>query len=54
MKLSIIVAAAAATIVSAAPAVPAEVLKGATDGTIAPACTVFCYPAGGTTQCYCF
>jgi len=54
MKLSLIICATIAAMVQAAPAVPAEFLKAIEEGTAGPACTPVCYPAGGTTQCYCF
>ncbi|KAK0652100.1 hypothetical protein B0T16DRAFT_405422 [Cercophora newfieldiana] len=55
MKLSIISLAVMSVFVSAAPtAPPKEVLAAIADGTLKPACTTYCYPAGGTTQCYCF
>jgi len=55
MKLSLIICAVTAALASAAPALPPkEVLDAIANGSLSPACTTFCYPAGGTTQCYCF
>jgi len=58
MKLTTLISTLATTavvLVSGAPALPPkEVLEAIENGTVSPACTTYCYPAGGTTQCYCF
>jgi hypothetical protein len=54
MKLTIFIFTVAATLASAAPVIEPKEVEAAAKGPEPQGCTTYCYPAGGTTMCYCF